>query len=238
MKEAYLKDGDVLIFAEGGPKASFLTKMAEYEEIIEQASSPKPMEKPEISPEIPQPEIFRPQISKPQDPKIDEPPMDSVRPLNSRPDEILIVKAQVPLVIQYGPTLRAFKELSIVLGKSSDCDFTLDHPAIYDHHAQFFFSQNQYWVKDLTGKKRVSVNEQPIGTQAVLNPDNRLALSPQGPEFRFLGGGRLAEIEASIPPEPLSAAHPEKADYASEKEYKDKGTPKKSSVFKKLFQRK
>ncbi|MBN1931800.1 MAG: FHA domain-containing protein [Desulfobacterales bacterium] len=228
VKEDYLKDGDVLIFAENGPKASFLTKIAEYKEIIEQFPSPKPIEEPKTpEPQIPELEI----------PKTPKPQMDSVRPAPGRSDEILIKKTQVPLVIQYGPTLRAFKELPVILGKSSDCDFTLDHPAIYDHHAQFFFSQDQYWVKDLTGKKLVSINEQPIGIQAALTPDNRLALSPQGPEFRFLGGGRLAEIEASIPSEPLLSDHSKKTDYNSEKEYKDKGTPKKSSIFKKLFQR-
>lgn len=109
--------------------------------------------------------------------------------------EVPISKLQVALVIQYGATLRSFKELPIILGKAPDCEFCLEHPEILDHHAQFFFSQDQYWVKDVTGKNLISIDGRPIATQSELNPDSILALSPNGPTFRFLGGGRLAEFE-------------------------------------------
>jgi pSer/pThr/pTyr-binding forkhead associated (FHA) protein len=105
----------------------------------------------------------------------------------------------MPLVIQYGPTLRSFKELPVTIGKNPDCDFSLEHPEILDRHAQFFFDQGQYWVKDLTGRNLVSINTAPVRIQAQLNPDNLLSLSPKGPTFRFLGDGRLAEIEEPNP---------------------------------------
>jgi hypothetical protein len=38
-----------------------------------------------------------------------------------------------------------------------------------------------------------------VGIQAPLNPDNLLSLSPKGPTFRFLGGGRLAEHDEPEP---------------------------------------
>ena len=84
-------------------------------------------------------------------------------------------------------------------GKSQKCEFVLTHPAIADRHAVFFVAQDQYYVKDLTGNNLVLINGSPIGSQAPLHPGNRLALSPQGPTFKFLEGGHLDEIEDSVP---------------------------------------
>ena len=42
------------------------------------------------------------------------------------------------------------------------------------------------------------INNQSIQGQAPLEPDMQIALSPQGPRFRFIGGGRLAEIDESF----------------------------------------
>lgn len=161
-KEVYLKNGDILLFSEGGPKVSFLTQWKEREDF------------------------------------------EMVRPA-----EVLIQPVKIPMSFQYGPTIRAFKELPVTIGKSQKCDLILDHPAIFDHHAQIFFSQNQYWVKDMTGQKSVRINRQPIGFQAPLKPNDDLALSPQGPIFRFLGEGRFAEVEGSPDQESIKPADKE-----------------------------
>jgi hypothetical protein len=50
----------------------------------------------------------------------------------------------------------------------------------------------------------VALNGRPIGDQAPLVPNDELALSPGGPVFRFLGGGKLAEIAGP----PLDAPPP------------------------------
>ena len=174
--EAYLKSGDVLLLAEGGPKVSFLTR-------VEQAR--------------PQPQAIAPTgapletaSAPPQ-----QPPAQQVQPEPEIPSPVSIQKVQVPLVIQYGPTLRSFKELPVTVGKNPSCDLTLEHPEILDKHAQFFFHQDQYWVKDLTGRQMILINGHPIAVQAPLYPDSTLSLSLKGPTFRFLGGGRLAEFE-------------------------------------------
>jgi len=178
--EAYLKSGDVLIFAEGGPKVSFLTRIEEGTRAFEKTT--QPIESGETGMEPVQP-------AAPASLPIE--PASEVR--------TPIQKVQVPLVIQYGPTLRSFKELPVTIGKNPACDFSLEHPEILDRHAQFYFDQGQYWVKDLTGRNMVSINTAPVRIQAQLNPDNLLSLSPKGPSFRFLGGGRLAEIEEPNP---------------------------------------
>jgi len=166
--EAYLKNGDVLLFAEGGPKVSFLTKILEAQ---------------------PEPVVPEPVVPDPPDP----PPVKPKHRVDVGGD-----KMPVPLVIQFGPTLQSFKELPVTIGKNPDCDFVIDHPSIAAYHARFFFSRDQYWIKDLTGQNQIRVNNQPIGDDAPLEPENRVSLSSQGPSFRFLGAGRLAEIEEHV----------------------------------------
>jgi pSer/pThr/pTyr-binding forkhead associated (FHA) protein len=178
--EAYLKSGDVLIFAEGGPKVSFLTRIEEGARAFEKFTQPGAPGETEAEPV---------QQVTPAAPPAD--PSPEVR--------VSIQKVQVPLVIQYGPTLRSFKELPVTIGKNPDCDFSLEHPEILDRHAQLFFDQGQYWIKDLTGRNMVLINDVPVTIQAALNPDCLLSLSPRGPSFRFLGGGRLAEHDEPEP---------------------------------------
>jgi len=180
INEAFLKPGDVLIFAEGGPKVSFLTKIMDSKEL---ASHVDRLQTP-VTPEIKSAHEIPPEQHVP---KPDAGPTASIQ------------KVQVPLVIQFGPTLQSFRELPVTVGKNAGCDFTVDHPEIMDRHAQFFYDREQYWVKDLTGRNLVSINGDPVGTQAPLSSDSMLSLSPGGPTFRFLGGGRLAEHEAPMP---------------------------------------
>ena len=216
VKEAYLKDGDVLVFSEGGPKVSFLTKMIERQHEIQDVPLPPPKE-PEIS-------------------MVEKPSMAHAQPEQVLGEEVSIQKVRVPLIIQYGPTLRSFKELPVTIGKDPNCDFTLNHPAILDRHGQFFFNQDQYWVKDLTGQKLISINGQPVHFQAPLKPDDRLALSPQGPTFRFLGEGRLAEFEEPVPEEPVNASH-KTEEVSTQGEHRDRNAKRRKSIFKKLLQR-
>jgi pSer/pThr/pTyr-binding forkhead associated (FHA) protein len=176
--ETLLRDGDVLEFADGGPKASFLTQMKEVPAETETASPPLE-------------ELRQPSVAAGPRPEV--------------PPEISVQPASVPLVIQYGPTIRSFKELPITIGKSLKSDFVLDHPGIFDRHAQVFFSQGQYWIKDLTGQNMIRLNQRAIPFQAALTLYDNVALSPRGPTFRFLGEGRMAEVAEPAAEEPAVA---------------------------------
>jgi pSer/pThr/pTyr-binding forkhead associated (FHA) protein len=215
--EAYLKNGDVLMFAQGGPKISFLTKI---EEVGQAADRPSPAVS--IPPDTP-----------PKPPPVERPPAPPVQPTPPATPDVSAQKIQVPLIIQYGPTLRSFNELPVTIGKGPGCDFILNHPSVSDQHAQVFFSHDQYWVKDLTGQQSVSINGQAINIKAPLNPDNQLSLSHQGPRFRFLGGGRLAEIEETIPEVPLDK--PPAEENARQKTDPSETDLKKPGILKKLF---
>jgi pSer/pThr/pTyr-binding forkhead associated (FHA) protein len=123
----------------------------------------------------------------------------------------------------------------VTVGRNPACEFVLDHPAILNRHAQIFFQADRYWVKDLTGKNLVSINGAPIQSQSAVNPDDTLTLSSDGPRFRFLGGGRLAEIEVSTP-EPPAKIEATKAK-PSEDETGDKGLKGAKAIFQKFLRR-
>jgi pSer/pThr/pTyr-binding forkhead associated (FHA) protein len=185
--EVFLKDGDVLMFAEGGPKVSFLSTLVETSSEVETSPSPVTLPQP---PEPPRP----PTPSPPLRPSIPTPPP----PPRERRAEAPIEKTHVPLIIQFGPSLRSFKELPVTIGRGPACHFMVQHPRVLDQHAQFFFMNERYWVKDLTGQQLVRINDRPIDLQAPLSVDDRVAFSPEGPTLRFLGAGRLAEIEEPV----------------------------------------
>ncbi len=183
--ETILKSGDVIEFSELGPKVSFL---AEIRAGTIEAETPAPQHSP------PAPIPPTPTESAPTAPA--RPTLPS-RPTDEPPPIVQPVKA--PLIIQYGPTLRSFRELPVTIGKSPQCQFVLDHPALAAQQAQILFAQERYWVRDLTGLRSVQVNRLPVGDQAPLAPNDELALTPKGPYFRFLGGGRLAEVPGPPP---------------------------------------
>jgi pSer/pThr/pTyr-binding forkhead associated (FHA) protein len=192
-KEIFLKGGDVLMFGEGGPQVSFLTQMEEG--FIEKETPPvKPLQEPERESRREPPRMEAPLPQK-------RPPEE--KPVSPKTPEVSLQPAKAPLIIQYGPTIRSFKQLPISIGKSPKCEYPLDHPALSDQHAQIFFSEDQYWIKDLTGLKLVRINRQSIGFQAPLRSNDELALSPRGPFFRFFGEGRLGEIEGVPEEKPL-----------------------------------
>ncbi|AGF79225.1 FHA domain-containing protein [Desulfocapsa sulfexigens DSM 10523] len=206
-KDVFLKDGDVLIIGgEGGPKVSFLSSKVtpEEKEAIASSGDMNRQQDPSVSLSPP---------DKVQTPKIEESPENVplaqslqkspvIEPLPSSSmkgprDSAPIPTVNKSFIIQYGATLTSFKKLPIIIGSGSDCDCTLQHHALLDHHAQIFFRDNQYWVKDLTGRGMLTVNLRPVQSESSLQPDTCLALTPQGPKFQFLGEGRLAEIETT-----------------------------------------
>jgi len=202
--ESFLKDGDVLEIAAGGPKVSFLTRVTEV--AAENDSNRSYQETPlELSEEIPL--ANRDCFEAPQLPKTGN--SDNPQPV-SEPVDIPVQKTKAPFIIQFGPTIRSYKELPITIGKNPKCDFVLLHPAILDQHAQIFFSRNQYWIKDLSGRNLVLLNNKSFEFQAPLNLDDQISLSPQGPIFCFLGQGRLAEVaQPSLGVSPPSPAEKE-----------------------------
>jgi len=181
-EEVFLKSGDWLMFAQGGPKVSFLTK------IDESRPAPAPATG---RPAYEEPKRFEPD-NIPNAPAHDRVEARAV-PVVEKPAPPAQL-SQTPLVIRYGPMLKRFKSLPITIGNSDNCDFNLKHIGVRDEHIQVYSSQGEYWVKDLTGQQIVLINGRPVEGAQVLRVDDQLVLSSQGPEFRFLEGGRLDEV--------------------------------------------
>jgi pSer/pThr/pTyr-binding forkhead associated (FHA) protein len=221
--ESYLKHGDVLTFSEGGPKVSFLTRMKE-------SSSSLTPSNPSITTPRESPIKKPPPMQQPYDPPVKS------SPLSQAPEDAPISAVQVPLVIQNGPSLHSFKTLPVTIGSGPTCDLVIDHPAIEPRHLMIFFSQGGYYVRDLTGRKKVLVNDDHAEQQAQLVPQCRLSLSSQGPFFRFLGAGRLAGIEEDA----VSINRPESGEHPTNKIPNSNFTPvrpngKSKSSLKKFF---
>jgi pSer/pThr/pTyr-binding forkhead associated (FHA) protein len=238
VSEAFLKDGDVIMFTENGPKVSYLAEITDAvrtepvseppvprsvqpERPAEPVAQQRPAEPAYVSPEAapvrPTEPARQAPLVKPSAPAakaapsaLATPPQEPPRPAG-QPRQT-VQKVQVPLIVQFGPMLKSYKELPIVIGKKADADFVLNHPAIAETHAQIFFSQNQYWIRDLTGRNLITVNSMPIGFEALLKAQDIISLAPHGPALRFLGEGRLAEYEqepAEEAPQPAKPAKPE-----------------------------
>jgi pSer/pThr/pTyr-binding forkhead associated (FHA) protein len=249
VKEAILKDGDVLLFAEGGPKVSFLTQTMEgvadtsdsVQPVFSAPAAPEPVRAASPPPApTPPPErpvaaarpVFVPPISPPPPPKPSIPEPAPVQHLGDIP----IQQIKKPLVVQYGPTLQSYNALPVTIGKGAQCDLRLDHPAVFERHAQIFYYQEHYWVKDLTGKNLVQINGRSVDGQGMLESEYRLSLSMQGPDFRFLGGGRLLEIEPAVPDESQTSS-PQEGANATPGSSQGKAAKQLGAMMKKMLKR-
>jgi pSer/pThr/pTyr-binding forkhead associated (FHA) protein len=182
VRETYLKSGDVLTFAENGPSISFL---------LQKTSAQK------RSPEAPVPEEVPAENADRKEADLEQPAAKNQKKYaqEARAGEPAPEPVKAPLLIQYGPTLRSFTQLPVTIGRSKQCDVVMEQESIFEQHATIFLFQEEYWIRDLTGKECLQINGRPITLQSRLQAQDSVALSPDGPFFVFLGGGRFAEAE-------------------------------------------
>ncbi|MFO7713059.1 FHA domain-containing protein [Desulfosarcina sp.] len=235
--DVYLRDGDVITFSESGPKASFLTKIEALDAPMPTAPSIKTAQPAApIQPQMSSPAGVPQQMAEAAHPAPPHPSPNEPG-LTVGPDlDVPVVSTNAPLVIQFGPTLQSYNLLPVTVGTDPACDFVIANSVLSGRHLQIFFNDNDYYAKDLTGRKMITINGRPVGTQAVLAQGAELSLSDHGPKFRFLGGGRLAELP-DVVSEPL-----EKTDADPNLQGSDRGLPtaekkgrKANSLFKNFF---
>lgn len=197
IQEIILRDGDVLTISENGPKISVLTTILKDNEL--QPESIEPQAPSHTLPETPAQNIY-------PDEHIESAPPASVFAQETPPPEkdqqdipprLPVQNLQQSFVIQFGPKIKSFQTLPITLGIGPECDFAIDHPAILSQHAQIYYSDNRYHIKDLSGRNLITINGKSISDEAPLVADTCISMSVTGPTFQFLGEGRLAEIETS-----------------------------------------
>lgn len=191
IKEAYLKNGDVMEFGPGGPKVSFQAEIVEGStagDISDHVISPMTtsVRPPSSAKGYSDAPLIIPPSPTPQ-------PQQAMAPA-SRP-LLKPEKSKVPLVIQFGPVIRSYIELPVIIGSDANVDFVLQHPGISGRHLQIFHARGAYWVKNLAGIGIILVNRERIDTEVELKPFDEIECYPGGPILRFIGEGRLVEVE-------------------------------------------
>ncbi len=197
IEEEYLKNGDVIVFAEEGPKVSFLTMVKEEAETDADETLDRP------APEPAPPVTERPAVT---------PPASPARPSVEAPPV-------VSFTIQYGPSIHTFKQASLKIGSDQRCDFILQEPGIAAFHIEVFYQNGHYWVKDLSGEARALLNDRPLINPTVLRYGDLVTLVRGGTVFEYMGDGKLSQKMVvpqqppvqppqlqQTPPQPRSAA--------------------------------
>ncbi len=203
--EIFLKNGDVIMIGEGGPKISFLTETKTADAGFSSAFLPGLSDK-TTPPSSPEASYHARQLESQQQEragKLSEAggvsPPEAEKPLAAAVDAMQLpalmgVKVRAPLVIQLGPTIRSFQQLPVIVGGGDDCDYVIQRPGIIDRHIHFTFYESNYWVVDLAGQGTITINDCPVQSQAPIHPGSRISLGSHGPVFQFLDGGRLVEV--------------------------------------------
>jgi serine phosphatase RsbU (regulator of sigma subunit) len=94
-----------------------------------------------------------------------------------------------------GRRLELDRELSVI-GRSAECAFPLDVPAVSRRHAAILHDNGRYFVEDLQSRNGTFLNDQRVSQRTALRDGDHLLICDQ--EFRFYGGAKPGdELEAS-----------------------------------------
>ncbi|HEY3391628.1 MAG TPA: SpoIIE family protein phosphatase [Lacipirellulaceae bacterium] len=83
-------------------------------------------------------------------------------------------------------------ELSII-GRSAECEFPLDVPAVSRRHAAILQDRGRFFVEDLHSRNGTFLNDQRVSQRTALRDGDHLVICDQ--EFRFYSGERSPEDE-------------------------------------------
>jgi pSer/pThr/pTyr-binding forkhead associated (FHA) protein len=214
VKEAYLRSGDVITFAEGGPKVSFLVSKGQGLPLpgAMDAGSAKGSE-PSVGTGAAGAEASLSGAPVQTPPPVQGPPghgegavQGPSRPVSSPPAG----RVKANLVIQFGPSIKSFHELPVAVGSSPESEFIIHDSNLAPRHMLIHFKAGAYTVQDLTGMGKVRVNGVPAGTEMVLAGGEEIELYPGGPALKFVGEGRFAEVlreKAPVEPGPRPGGH-------------------------------
>ncbi|MEK6748860.1 MAG: FHA domain-containing protein [Pseudomonadota bacterium] len=181
--QAYLKVGDIIQLAEGGPKLSFLTASAQSASRPSPALSPRP----------------QPTPTPRQEPAFGaRPPAATTSKPTAPPSQSRNAPALAPqaaaFTLQYGTNIKTFKKASVSLGREEGVDFVIRHPSVQKKHAEIYATGDRYGLRDLTGTRETYINRRVINGDTPLNDNDILMLGDQGPQLRHLGSGRFVEV--------------------------------------------
>lgn len=164
----YLKQGDVVSFAETGPKVSFLYTVAPVARLSSNMA---------LTGSTP----VRAKTS------------HAGSAASSRVKEKTKIET-APFTIQYGTAIKSFKKGSVSLGKDESNDFVVSHARVFGFHAELYFSQGQYFIRDLTPGGEIFLNDRPLQAPTPLQDNDVITLGEGGPQLKHIGSGRFSEV--------------------------------------------
>ena len=164
-ESALLSPGDVITFSEDGPKVSFL-----YE-------PPKRLEP--------------------------TPGLKGITPISAQAGRVSSLYGNSvnqiedenagEFTIYFGRKLKSFYQQQINIGRSDNCDFSIDHPRVLDHHLVLFFDRGEYYLRNVTDLKLTRLNGSVVHTDTLLKPNDRIELNMFGPSLVYKGDGKFQE---------------------------------------------
>jgi serine phosphatase RsbU (regulator of sigma subunit)/pSer/pThr/pTyr-binding forkhead associated (FHA) protein len=80
-----------------------------------------------------------------------------------------------------------------IIGRSAECEFPLDVPAVSRRHAAIRQERGRFFVEDLHSRNGTFLNDQRVSQRTALRDGDRLLICDQ--EFRFYSGERSPEDE-------------------------------------------
>ena len=93
--------------------------------------------------------------------------------------------ARAPAAVVAGGARRELDDRVLVIGRSTDCDITVDDPNVSRRHAEIRREDGAYWIVDLGSTNGVTVNGKRV-ERARLAPDDEILLGTT--EVRFERG--------------------------------------------------
>jgi len=219
--QAWLKSGDVITLAEGGPKLSFLSRM-------------------ETAPATATPVAPAPPVHTPNPPRNPNPGISSSIHPGQRNNNPL--QYETTFTLQYGIQIRTLKQANIKIGRNESCDFVIPHPKVCDQHCQLLFTRDNYYVRDLSGTHATLVNQRAVQGDVALQNEDIIQLGESGPELKYMGDGRFIERIQDNPQEQNAGDWETELleDIETHKAFgtsSDQGQNKGKNIFSRLFKR-
>jgi Protein of unknown function (DUF3662)/FHA domain len=122
-------------------------------------------------PQAPTPPDVVPQ-EKPSETRIYRPPVtEAVSPELAAEHDL----ARAPAALLVGGRRHELNDRALVLGRSRDCDVSVDDPNVSRRHAEIRHEDGAYWIVDLGSTNGVTVNGKRV-ERAKLEPDDEILL--------------------------------------------------------------
>lgn len=97
------------------------------------------------------------------------------------------------LTVQYESDFRSFRQSSVLIGQDSECDIVMDHPQLFNKHAEIFLANSQFHIRNISRQGLVIINGRAINRDTLLQQNDIIELNSDGPKFKYLGDGKLIQ---------------------------------------------